>query len=152
MQCCWFLANLLKIYLYSTHCNYSTVLVAIGPSVDSVGSCHFEPLYDGAKQFWLRCGFGWQALSLWKQQEAWNGFQENPSLFYRIIESQNGLGRKGPLRPSVPTRCYRRGHLYLEQVAHSPIQPGLECFQGGTLLLWATCSHVSPPSQWMISS
>ena len=27
--------------------------------------------------------------------------------------------------------CYRQGHLPLDQVAHSPIQPGLECFQGG---------------------
>ena len=31
----------------------------------------------------------------------------------------------------VPTLCYRQGHLPLDQVAHSPIQPGLECFQGG---------------------
>ena len=30
-----------------------------------------------------------------------------------------------------PTPCYRQGHLPLDQVAHSPIQPGLECFQGG---------------------
>jgi len=27
--------------------------------------------------------------------------------------------------------CYRQGHLSLDQVAKSPIQPGLECFQGG---------------------
>ena len=27
--------------------------------------------------------------------------------------------------------CYRQGHLPLDQVAYSPIQPGLECFQGG---------------------
>ena len=27
--------------------------------------------------------------------------------------------------------CYRWGHFPLDQVAQSPIQPGLECFQGG---------------------
>ena len=26
--------------------------------------------------------------------------------------------------------CFRQGHLLLDQVAHSSIQPGLECFQG----------------------
>ena len=31
----------------------------------------------------------------------------------------------------VPTLCHRQGHLPLDQVAHSPIQPGLEYFQGG---------------------
>ena len=31
----------------------------------------------------------------------------------------------------VPTPCHRQGHLPLDQVVHSPIQPGLECFQGG---------------------
>jgi len=33
-----------------------------------------------------------------------------------------------------PTPCYRQGHLPLDQVAHSPIQPGLECFQGRSIL------------------
>jgi len=27
--------------------------------------------------------------------------------------------------------CYRQGCLPLDQVAHGPIQPALECFQGG---------------------
>ena len=27
--------------------------------------------------------------------------------------------------------CYRQGHLPLDQVSQSPIQPGLECLQGG---------------------
>jgi len=27
--------------------------------------------------------------------------------------------------------CYRQGHLPLDEVAQSPIQPGLECLQGG---------------------
>jgi len=31
----------------------------------------------------------------------------------------------------VPTSCCRQGHLPLNQVAQSPIQPGLQCFQGG---------------------
>ena len=30
----------------------------------------------------------------------------------------------------VPTPCCRQGHLPLDQVAHSPVQSGLECFQG----------------------
>ena len=29
------------------------------------------------------------------------------------------------------TPCYRQGHLPLGEVAESPIQPDLECFQGG---------------------
>ena len=41
----------------------------------------------------------------------------------------------------VPTPFYRQGHLPLAQVAHSSIQPGLECFHGGGIhSLWATCS------------
>ena len=36
-----------------------------------------------------------------------------------------------PLRsPSSNPLLYRQGPLPLDQVAHSPIQPGLECFQG----------------------
>jgi len=31
----------------------------------------------------------------------------------------------------VPTPCYRQGLLPLDQVAQSPIQPGLEHHQGG---------------------
>jgi len=31
----------------------------------------------------------------------------------------------------VPTHCYGQGHLPLDQVAQSPIQPGLEHLQGG---------------------
>jgi len=30
----------------------------------------------------------------------------------------------------VPALCYGQGHLPLNQVAQSPIQAGLECFQG----------------------
>ena len=29
--------------------------------------------------------------------------------------------------------CYRQGHLLLDQVAQSPIQPGLESLQGGAI-------------------
>jgi len=35
---------------------------------------------------------------------------------------------KGHLAP-IP--CSEQGHLQPDQVAQSPIQPGLECFQGG---------------------
>ena len=32
--------------------------------------------------------------------------------------------------PSSPTPCSEQGHLHLDQVAQSPLEPGLECFQG----------------------
>ncbi|KAK4831029.1 LOW QUALITY PROTEIN: hypothetical protein QYF61_014917 [Mycteria americana] len=43
----------------------------------------------------------------------------------------NSLGWKGPLKViySNPP-CNEQGHLQLDQVAQSPIQPELECFQG----------------------
>jgi len=31
----------------------------------------------------------------------------------------------------VPTPCHGQGHLPLDQVSQSPMQPGLEHFQGG---------------------
>jgi len=43
-------------------------------------------------------------------------------------QNQNGLGWK---IMQFQLLCYRQGHLPLDQVAHSPIQPGLECFPGG---------------------
>jgi len=33
----------------------------------------------------------------------------------------------------VPSPCYRQGHLLLDQAARNPIQPGLECLQGGSI-------------------
>ena len=33
----------------------------------------------------------------------------------------------------VPTPRYRQGHFLLDQVAHSSIQPVLECFQGRSI-------------------
>ena len=55
------------------------------------------------------------------------------------------MGWKGPLSPPHPTPGYRQGHLPPDQVAHSPIQPGIECLQGGGIhSLWATCA--SEPS------
>ncbi|KAK4814330.1 hypothetical protein QYF61_014844 [Mycteria americana] len=52
---------------------------------------------------------------------------------HRIIESQNHrmlwIGRN-LYRPSSPTPLQEQGHLQLDQVAQSPIQPDLECFQG----------------------
>jgi len=48
-----------------------------------------------------------------------------------ITESQNTLGWKGPPKINlVQLPCHQHGHLQLDQVAQSPIQPGLECFQG----------------------
>ena len=46
----------------------------------------------------------------------------------RIIE---WFGLEGMFKDHlIPTPCYMQGHLPLDQVAHSPIQPGPECFQG----------------------
>jgi len=51
--------------------------------------------------------------------------------YHRIMESQNNLGLKGPLKVNwFQTTCNEQGHLALDQVAQSPIQPDLECFQG----------------------
>ena len=52
--------------------------------------------------------------------------------FVQIIESQSELGWKGSLKiMQFQPPCYSQGHLPLDQVAQSPIQPGPECFQGG---------------------
>ena len=47
---------------------------------------------------------------------------------YRIIES---FGLEGTPRGHLvqPPRS-EQGHCYLDQVAQSPVQPGLQCFQG----------------------
>jgi len=46
--------------------------------------------------------------------------------------SQNGLGWQGPYRSSSSNPpATGQGHLPLDQVAQSPIQPGLEPCQGG---------------------
>ena len=50
----------------------------------------------------------------------------------------------------VAALCYMQGHIPLDQIAQSPTQPGLECFQGGgihNLTVNTTCSSVSPPSE-----
>jgi len=59
---------------------------------------------------------------------------------HRFLESQNGLGWKGPLRSSSTTPCYRQGPLPLDQVAQRPILPGLEHLQG-----WVTHSFSWQP-------
>jgi len=38
--------------------------------------------------------------------------------------------------------CSEQGHLPLDQVAQSPLQPGLECFQG-----WASTTTLGNPFQ-----
>lgn len=53
-----------------------------------------------------------------------------------VRKSQNGLGWKGPLRPSSFTPpCCRQGHLLPDQVAQRPIQPGhkIQCLQNHLL-------------------
>jgi len=41
----------------------------------------------------------------------------------------------------IPTPCHGQGHLPPDQVAPSPIQPGLECFQG-----WGIHSFFGQPA------
>jgi len=49
----------------------------------------------------------------------------------RIIEC---FGLEGTFRGHLAQPpCSEQGHLQLDQVAQSPVQPGLECFQGGGL-------------------
>jgi len=47
----------------------------------------------------------------------------------KFIESQNGLGWKGP--HLIPKPCHGQGHLPPDQFAQSLVQPGLEHFQEG---------------------
>jgi len=48
-----------------------------------------------------------------------------------FIESYNGLCWKRPLKVIQPKPlCHEQGHLQLDQVAQSPVQPDFECFQG----------------------
>jgi len=48
--------------------------------------------------------------------------------FHRIIEC---FGLEGNFRCHLAqSPCSEQGHLQLDQAAQSPIQPGLECFQG----------------------
>ena len=47
---------------------------------------------------------------------------------YRIIE---WFGLEGTIKGHlVQSPCSEQGYLLLDQVAQSPVQPGLECFQG----------------------
>jgi len=39
--------------------------------------------------------------------------------------------------------CSKQGHLQLDQVAQSPVQPGLECFQGWDLHCLCVCTASS---------
>jgi len=57
---------------------------------------------------------------------------------HRIIEQLRFKGTfKGHL---IETPCNEQGHLQLDHVAQSPIQPGLECFQG-----WGIYHHSRQP-------
>ena len=44
----------------------------------------------------------------------------------------------------APTLHHGQGHLPLDQVAQSPVQPGLEHFQGGDILIFSG-QHVPVP-------
>ena len=70
-------------------------------------------------------------LSLWFNQPAdFFSFLKVCS-YRRLIESQNGLGWKGHLKIiSFQLPCHGQGHLPLDQVAQSPIQPDFDHFQG----------------------
>jgi len=64
-----------------------------------------------------------------------------PFSHHLILESWNHrlvwVGRDLS-RPSSPTPCHGQGHLQPDQGAQSPVQPGLEWFQGwGISHLWA---------------
>ncbi|RLW12958.1 hypothetical protein DV515_00000580 [Chloebia gouldiae] len=61
-------------------------------------------------------------------------------------------GRSLPDHP-VPTPCHGQGHLLLSKVASSPIQPGLEHFQGSrdpaSASLGILCHVLTERSRWI---
>ena len=62
-----------------------------------------------------------------------------------IVESQNGLGWKGPHSPSIPTPSHGQGCPPPGEAAQGPIQPGLERLQGwGTTASLDSCASASP--------
>uniref|UniRef100_A0A8B9FQH9 Eukaryotic translation initiation factor 1 n=4 Tax=Aves TaxID=8782 RepID=A0A8B9FQH9_9PSIT len=50
--------------------------------------------------------------------------------WHRTTKSQSSLGLKGPQTQPVPISRHGQGHLPLEQLAPSPVQPGLEHCRG----------------------
>jgi len=55
-------------------------------------------------------------------------YEKSPLNSHRIIEC---FGLEGTFRDHLAQPpCTEQGHLQLDQVAQSPVQPGLECFQG----------------------
>ena len=65
-------------------------------------------------------------------------------MIHRIVE---WFGLEGPLKIIwFQPLCHGQGHLPLDQVSQSPIQPSTLPGRGQPQLLWACCSSVSPPS------
>ena len=61
---------------------------------------------------------------------------------HRIIE---WFGLEGTLKITwIQPPCHEQGHLPLDQVAQSPIQPGLQHFQGGGIHSFSG-QHLSVP-------
>ena len=65
----------------------------------------------------------------------------------QFIESQHGLGCKGPQCPSSSNPLLCAGRQPAAQAAQSHIQPGLECLQG-----WGTHSLLGQPVQCVTTS
>lgn len=73
-----------------------------------------------------------------------------------VMNADMVLPRPDPFPPSYLLRKRKKiiessgvqGHVQLDQVAQSPVQPDLECSLPGMghLRLWATCARVSAPS------
>jgi len=68
-----------------------------------------------------------------------------PAMLQIIIESQNRIiecfGLEGSFRGHLSQPpCSEQGYLLLDQVTQSPVQPGLECFQG-----WGLHCHSGQP-------
>jgi len=70
---------------------------------------------------------------------------ESEILFHRITE---WFGLEGTLKGHLlQLPCSEQGHLQTDQVAQSPVQPGLECFHGWDIdHLSGQPVPVSPPS------
>jgi len=137
---------------------FSSCMLACEIQNDKIGLCQSKLVFTAfglcekvtSAPYTVLCFVGSQLAVSYSREwglPAWE--QTNIFLFWNylsqaeIIESQNSLCWKGPLKV-LQSNCHRseRGHLQLDQVAQSPVQPGLEYFQG-----WGIY-HLSRQPSW----
>lgn len=109
---------------------------------------HFMPILNASHE-----GFQIPTVPLWSLYHA-KTHHPMPASLGRVVESETGWDWKGPWRsPSSNPPCCRQGHIPLDQVVQSFIQPGPENSRDGTATVsLATWSSVSSPSHQRVSS